>query len=91
VAGRLWPMPHMNRAGPRVVQCGHGRSSDGFVALVLPLVPAVASVMRVSVPLLPTAYSWRGRITSRRRGHGTLSDKGRGGGVGRVARHLHLQ
>jgi hypothetical protein len=32
-------------------------------------------MMRVSVPILPTAYSWRGRITGRRRGVGHLATK----------------
>jgi hypothetical protein len=78
------------RASPRVVLSGRGRGSGGLVALVLPLVLAIASVIRVSTPLLPPAGAGRGQTTGRRWGRGTLGDEGRGRGVGSAARHLHL-
>jgi hypothetical protein len=60
-AGRLWHRPHLNGAGPRVVWSRRGRGSGGLVALVLPLVLVVASMMRVSTPLLPLARTGTGR------------------------------
>jgi hypothetical protein len=60
-AGRLWHRPHLNGAGPWVVWSRRGRGNGGLVALVLPLVLVVASVMRVSTPLLPLARTGTGR------------------------------
>jgi hypothetical protein len=56
VAGRLRHRPHLNGNRPRVVRSGRGRGSGGLVALVLPLVLAVAFVMRVSDVGMPFGY-----------------------------------
>jgi hypothetical protein len=82
VVGKLRHGPHLNGVGPRVVWSGRGRGSGGLVALVPPLVLVIASVMRVSTPLLPPACTGRRQTAGRRRECGTLGDEGRGRGVG---------
>jgi hypothetical protein len=89
MAGRLRHRPHLNGAGPWVVQSRRGRGSGGLVSLVLSPCSCLASVMIVSTPLLPPTRTGRGRTTGLRRGRVSLGDKGRGGGVGVAVCHLH--